>query len=94
MSSPNLNLIFRRNKDKQILIKHIRSHYLLDIQMIIPAMRKMLKAHVYWSELPSLMSSDEDVRQSAFYNLFQCLHKDFLIMDLYNIFLACLHIEC
>ena len=25
MSSPNLNLIIRRNKDKQILIKHIRS---------------------------------------------------------------------
>ena len=88
MSSPNLNLIIRRNKDKQILIKHIRSHYLLDIQVIFTARRKMYIARVYWFGR-SLLSSNEDRRHSAFFNLFHCLRRDTRKLDIYTKFVAC-----
>ena len=89
MSSPNLYLIIRRKKDKQILIKHIRSHYHLGIQIIVSALKTIHEAPSSWSGLPSLMSSDEDRRLSEFYNLFHCLRRDSGKVDTYIKILAC-----
>ena len=88
MSSQNLNLIFRRNKDKQILIKHIRSHHLLDIQVISTVRKKLRMARIYWYGHP-LLSSNENRRHSAFYRLFHCMRRDAHKLDTYTKFLAC-----
>ena len=89
MSSPNLYLIIRRKKDKQILIKHIRSHYHLGIQIIVPVLQMIHEAHTTWSGFPSLMSSDEDRHLSEFYNLFHCLRRDSHSVDMYINILTC-----
>ena len=49
MSSPNHNLIIIRDKEKQILINCIRSHYYLGIQMVLPVRRKLSEDRMYWS---------------------------------------------
>ncbi|XP_055430514.1 placental prolactin-related protein 4 [Bubalus kerabau] len=57
-------------------------------QVIFTARRKMYIARVYWFGR-SLLSSNEDRRHSAFFNLFHCLRRDTRKLDIYTKFVAC-----
>ena len=89
MSSPNVYLIITRKKDKQILIKHIRSHYHLGIQIIFPVLKMIHEAGIPWSRFSSMKFSNEDRRLSEFYNLFHCLRRDSRKVDMYINILEC-----
>ncbi|XP_065768255.1 placental prolactin-related protein 3-like [Muntiacus reevesi] len=63
--------------------------------MILPVWRKLSEDRMYWSGYQSLVSSDEDVRHSALYNLFKRRRKDSRKVDKYSKILACrIHNVC
>ncbi|KAM9738795.1 placental prolactin-related protein 1-like [Dama dama] len=64
-------------------------------QVIFPARKKMVDTHVYWTELQSLTSRDENIRHHAFFILFRCLHRDTRKVDIYTKIMACrIHNVC
>ncbi|XP_043306273.1 placental prolactin-related protein 3-like [Cervus canadensis] len=64
-------------------------------QLIFPARKKMVDTHIYWTELQSLTSRDENIRHHAFFILFRCLHRDTRKVDIYTKIMACrIHNVC
>nr|XP_020724669.1 chorionic somatomammotropin hormone 2-like [Odocoileus virginianus texanus] len=57
-------------------------------QMIRPV-RQMMHEFKFSSRYEDLVSSDEAIRYSALYNLFDCLRRDSLKVDMYSKILAC-----
>uniref|UniRef100_A0A8C6DRT7 Uncharacterized protein n=1 Tax=Moschus moschiferus TaxID=68415 RepID=A0A8C6DRT7_MOSMO len=70
----------KRVKELQALIERPFSQ--------VSILRKIYNAGIYWYGGP-LKSRDEDVRHSAFYNLFLCLQSDSRKIDTYTKLLAC-----
>nr|XP_027814419.1 chorionic somatomammotropin hormone 2-like isoform X1 [Ovis aries] len=64
----------------------IESHFR---KIIAAVLQTMHDADSSWSRLPSLTSSDEDMRHSELYNLFHCLYRDAGKVDTYIKILAC-----
>uniref|UniRef100_A0A8C6E267 Uncharacterized protein n=1 Tax=Moschus moschiferus TaxID=68415 RepID=A0A8C6E267_MOSMO len=82
-------------EEKEKVKTQLESHYLFGIQIIFQVRQKLIDARITWSGLPSLVSSDEETRRSAFYILFRCLRKDSSKLDTYTKILACrIHKSC